>query len=156
MIPIINIPDEYGWGKRQNIVKEYLEQNSNAISTSKNVIEISGSWGGVNYKAWLMFSRFLHKLRECHIGFPELTYENDKLRSEAENYTLTNALLSEKLGEPYYRKGLSTEDLKSLNNIYSVNIEALPHVEWTKDRTIIIHRFIDHWGFVPQLKLCPK
>ena len=161
-IPFLNLPSELGWNSKYNIILDYYK-NTGCLKTIKNIrrpiICIEATYQGIEFEAWLNFSRLFKKLKSVDLAIPKDVYK--ELRyvepfSVIKNFLLTYGILYESLGEPNIKKGISINGIKEVKDINSVDVNNLPYFEWSLDSSRLVHKLIDHGGIGPNTKLEPK
>lgn len=156
-IPFLNLPHNMGWGTKYQKIADYYRGQGCLKSERNNVIEITGVWNNVEFQAWLSFSKYLKNLYHITLDMGNLHDRNSQNDVESnDEFVKYYNILEKNFKEPAIKKGISIGELKQLENIRSVEVDALPYFEWhTRDSKLIL-KYTDHWEICPEIILIPR
>ncbi len=77
--------------------------------------------------------------------------------TEARDFKARLVILKELLGEPQEYININPSQLEALNNVYAeLSYSSLPKIIWEVNGKLIVLRFQDYWGMIPDTYMVKK
>lgn len=112
-------------------------------------------WGR-ECSATFQYSDKLDKIIRVEVTVPRDLYKLTKSDTEAIEYKKTFNFLKEMFGEPDQYINIDPQKLKKLEDVYKeLSYEHLPRIIWKVDGKLIVHRFKNYWGMIPNTYVSP-
>lgn len=128
------------WG----ITKQNLQSKLKEVTSNEEYLYGKCFFWGTECFANFQFSS--NRIKCIEVSF----FKPNGPGTEAIEFKKVFDILKNMLGEPDSYENITLAKLMQLNNVHTeLKLKELPKITWTRGGNLIVHRFRDKWGIIP-------